>query len=152
MPIFKSTYNILVKPDEDEVYDANWFDKPFLTLPPKVEWSYEREMTIEDVDIWEVIAQHGGNYGVYAAWSPYAEFYLVTTGSDLRTSKTMYLKGVPFNYNSINWETYYGPTAVDQVRKRAAELGLLLPETKIWVDEKDMWKYTKPVTKPLILP
>lgn len=152
MPFFKSTYNILVKPDEDEIYDANWFDKPFLTLPPKVEWSYEREMQIEDVDIWEVIVQHGGGLGIYAAWSPYAEFYLVTTGTDLRISKTMYLHGVPRNYNGLNWETYYGPEAQQHVRKRAKDLGLIVPNNKVWVDEEDMWKYTEPVKKTLILP
>jgi len=152
MPTFKSTYNILFKPDEDEVYDANWFDKDFLTLPETSEWSYDREMQIEDVDIWEVIIQNGGGWGVYASWKPYAEFYLITVGSDLRRSISKTLNGKNFNYNDIFWETYYGPDARYQVKKRSSELGLHIQDNKIWVDEKDMWKYTSVQNKKIIIP
>jgi hypothetical protein len=34
-------------------------------------------MQIEDVDIWEVIVERGGGVAVYAAWCPYAEFYML---------------------------------------------------------------------------
>jgi hypothetical protein len=152
MPFFKTTHNILFKPDEDESYNPNWFDAPFLTLPETEEWSYEREMKIEDVDLWEVIAQNGGNIGVFAAWKPYAEFYLVTIGTDFRHSKTALLNKKSYNYNDVFWETYYGADAIKKVRKRAKELGMELPINQVWVEEKDMWKYTKKLSSKIIIP
>ena len=143
MPFFKSTYNILKKPDEDEVFDINWFDSPTLQLPPSPHWDYQREMTIEDVDIWEVLVENGGGVGVYAAWCPYAEFYLVTTGSDLRNRWFENLGKALYSYNDRFWETYYGPGAQEIVSKRAIELGTPLKKTQAWVEEEDMWLYTK---------
>jgi hypothetical protein len=152
MPFFKTTHNILFKPDEDESYDENLFDAPFLTLPETLDWSYEREMKIEDVELWEVIAQRGGNFGIYAAWKPYAEFYLVTIGTDFRHDKTQHLGKVSYNYNDVLWETYYGPDAQKNVKKRAKDLGIDLPNNQIWVEEKDMWKYTDTKNKKIIIP
>ncbi len=152
MPSFKTTYNILFKQDEDESYDPNLFDAVFLVLPETSEWSYEREMKIEDVDLWEVIVQNGGNFGVYAAWRPYAEFYLVTTGTDFRYSKLKYFNQKPYNYNDVNFETYYGADARKNVEKRAKSLGINLPKTQVWVDDADMWKYTSTPSKKIIIP
>ncbi len=144
MPFFKSTYNILKKPDEDEVFDPNWMNSNKLVLPPKKEWDYSRELTIEDVDIWEVLVENGGGVGVYAAWYPYAEFYLITTGGNYKYQWTSYLNEKPFNYNDKFWETYYGSGAQEKVIKRAKELNLILPVFKIWVEPEDMWLYQKP--------
>jgi hypothetical protein len=143
MPFFKSTYNILKKPDEDEVFDINWFDSPTLQLPPSLKWDYQREMTIEDVDIWEVLVERGGGLGVYAAWCPYAEFYLITTGSDTRNQWHGFLGKAIYNYNDRFWETYYGPNSQEKVHKRASELGMSLTISKVWVEDEDMWLYSK---------
>lgn len=151
MPTFKSTYNILKKPDEDEVYNPNWFDTPFLQLPPSHPWDYKREMKIEDVDIWEVLVEHGGGLGIYASWCPYAEFYLIATGSDFRNQWIDTLDGILYNYNDIFFETYYGPMAQKKVRQRAKELGLVLPNFKVWVDPEDMWLYTEKETESRII-
>ena len=151
MPIFKSTYNILKKPDEDEVYNPNWFDTPFLQTPTYKKWDYKREMKIEDVDIWEVLAENGGGFGVYAAWSPYAEFYLITTGSDDRNQWTGFLDNATYNYCDKFYETYYGPLAQKMVEKRALELGIILKKSFIWIDEEDTWLFTKPEKSNLIL-
>ena len=78
MPFFKTTYNILTKPWEDEAWDDNWMNSDTLILPPKKDWDYKRELTIEDVSLWEVIYQQGGGLALYASWDPYAEFYLIT--------------------------------------------------------------------------
>lgn len=126
MPIFKSTYNILKKVDEDEVFDANWMDSDKLVLPPKIEWDYSREMQIEDVDIWEVVSEGYMNCGVYASWSPYAEFYMIVIGPDPR-------------YVSI--ETYYGKNANKDVIKRMKELKIPTNINKVWVDNEKMWLY-----------
>jgi hypothetical protein len=126
MPIFKSTYNIIKKSDEDEVFNENWMDSDTLILPPKTDWDYQREMQIEDVNIWEVIVDRGGQWGLYAAWDPYAEFYMIMPGWELRE------KG---------WgvETYYGPNASDRAQKRMAEFGMPVHSNTVWVDNDKMW-------------
>ena len=131
MPFFKTTHNIFK--DYGEVFDSNWMDSDKLVLPPRTEWDYKREMTIEDVDVWELIYEAGGGRGVYAAWSPYAEFYMIKN-SWTDTS------------NDLKIETFYGPSASKKVQKRAKELGMVLNTNKIWVDDEDMWLY-QPQTK-----
>lgn len=129
MPFFKTTKNILTTPWEDELHDDNWFDKPFLTLPPTKEWDYSREPSIEDIDIWEVIYEASGGIGLYAAWLPYCEYYMLTTGWQ---SGTM---------NDRIIETYYGKRAQKEVYKRCIDLGIPIQIKKKWVEEKDMWLY-----------
>lgn len=135
MPIFKSTQNILSKPWEDEVFDVNWMDSDKLVLPPKKNWDYGRTLQIEDVNIWEVIFENGGGWGLYASWDPYAEFYLLKMG-----------------FSGI--ETYYGPGVQKHLEKRLKELNIKVPDNKIWVDPEDMWLYQEPESKSntLILP
>ena len=50
MPFFKTTQNILVNVDQDELHNDNWFDTPFLQLPPNKNWDYSRDLTIEDIE------------------------------------------------------------------------------------------------------
>lgn len=107
MPRFKSTQNILK--DNNEYYDANWFDKPFLELPPNPKWDNKRELQIEDIDIWEVIAEMSGPTGIYAAWMPYAEFYMIVKQGKIDS-------------------TYYGEGSDKYAAKRADELGILYPK------------------------
>ena len=122
MPQFKTTKNIFVDPWNDELFDKNWMNSESVSLPPKKDWDYTREIKIEDVDIWEVIYQQGGGLGLYASWSPYAEFYLITKG----------LQGV---------ETFYGKRSGELAYKRAKELGMQVSLGKVWVEDSDMWLY-----------
>ena len=121
---WKSTQNIFK--DFGEVFESKWMDSNKIETPPNPEWDYSRELKLEDVDIWEVIYEQGGGVGVYAAWCPYAEFYLVRTG----------WWNVP---NDI--ETYYGQGANKQVQKRMKELGISFSLNEHWVDNNDMWLY-----------
>ena len=127
MPQFRTTYNILTKVDEDELFNPNWMDSDKIILPPKKDWEYARELQIEDISVWEIIYQQGGGIGLYAAWDPFAEFYMITLP---------YFKEIP---NSI--ETYYGNKASDRAYKRACELGMLVNLNKIWVDPDKAWLY-----------
>jgi hypothetical protein len=138
MPLFKSTYNILTKGDEDEVWNDNWMDSDKLVLPPKRDWTYDREMQIEDVDIWEQLHFETGGIGIYASWSPYAEFYLITTGVDPRYGPKFIDGGIHWDKS---WETYYGPGAQQKVFKRAKELGINLQTYKTWVENDKLWLY-----------
>ena len=145
MPIFKSTYNILTKIDEDEVFDPNWMDSDKLVLPPKKPWTYDKEMTIEDVDIWEVLFEHTGGIGVYAAWCPYAEFYLITTGIDKRYGPRYEsydnLGPVGAPYWDRTWEVFYGKGAQQKVLKKCREMGIKLNVYNTWVKDEDLWLY-----------
>jgi len=147
MPIFKTTLNILKIVDADELHNRNWMDSNTLQLPPggpdnpNLKWDYSREMRVEDVDIWEVLYEASGGIGVYVAWLPYAEFYMITTG------------WVPKTINDRVIETYYGPNSQSTVYKRATELGIPLHIQQVWVDDTDMWLYsnTAPSDKKIIL-
>jgi hypothetical protein len=127
MPFFKTTKDILITPWQDELFNPNWMDSDTIQLPPKRNWDYSREMSIEDVDIWEVLYLQSGNLGVYVSWSPFAEFYMVTLPGDLKTSNRI--------------ETYYGSGAQLKVVKRAKELGVPLTFREVWVEDDQMWLY-----------
>ena len=140
MPFFKTTDNILNEPGE--YFNPNWMDSDKVIVPPKKDWDYKREMIIEDVDIWEVLCEHGGGIGAYAAWSPYAEFYIITSG-------WMPLKeGQKFNDRIV--ETYYGPGIQTVVEKRMRELGMWVNKQDRWVEPEDLWLYFKQEPKQVI--
>ena len=117
---FKSTQNIFK--DFGEIFEPRWMESNKIQTPPNPPWDYSRELQIEDVDVWEVIWEAGGGWGVYAAWCPYAEFYLILTG----------------NYTI---ETYYGQGTQEKVQKRMKELGISFSVNKIWVDPEHMDMY-----------
>ena len=127
MPFFKTTYNILTTPWEDELFDPNWMDSDTLSLPPSTPWDYQREMKIEDVDVWEVLYEASGGIGVYAAWMPYAEFYMICKGWDYKGSTIV--------------ETHYGAGSLEEVKKRIKQLNMPISLKQIWVDPEDMWLY-----------
>jgi hypothetical protein len=115
MPFFKSTYNILKKRDEDEVFNPNWMDSNKLILPSKKIWDYKRPLQIEDIDIWEVIYEQGGGTGVYAAWDPYADFFMVLINDKI--------------------ETFYGKGCEKRVMKYLDFYKIPYPRSKVWVEE-----------------
>ena len=127
MPFFKTTKDILKTPWEDELFNPNWMDSNTLILPPKKEWDYARELQIEDIEVWEQLYYEGGGLGVYAAWDPYAEFYMIT-----KKYFTILPDGI---------ETYYGENAQKMVQKRIKELNIPLETKQFWVEPEDMWMY-----------
>jgi hypothetical protein len=139
MPFFKSTHNILRRPDRDEVFHENWMDSDKLVLPPRIDWDYAREMQIEDVDIWECIYEASAGIGVYAAWLPYAEFYMITTGFDW-DADLMYEDNQHYNHKKI--ETYYAMGAQKKVQQRMKELGIPFSLKTHFIDSDDMWIYS----------
>ena len=128
MPFFKTTHNIIV--DSGEYFESKWMDSDKLQLPPKQDWDYSRELHIEEVDLWEVIYENSGAFGLYAAWLPYAEFYLMRYGWDETLGQSPKL------------ETFYGPGAIQKVIKKAKTFGITLPLHQYWVDNDKMWLYT----------
>jgi hypothetical protein len=100
------------------------------------------------LDIWEVLYHQGGSVGVYAAWMPYAEFYMITSGPDYRNAP-MIIDG--FQYVNKNIETFYGPEAQKKVFNRAKELGIKLAIYKNWMENNEMWLYSQQQEKKKII-
>jgi hypothetical protein len=146
--LLKTTKNIFAEPWRDELQKTKWEGGPCpikdkKILPPQ--WDYTREMKIEDVDIWEVLQEGSGGIGVYAAYWPHAEFYMITPGC--RHDGHEFSKDKTF-------ETFYGPGADKKVFERAMQLGIDMWITQTWVDDNDLWLYHKPhpeTTKKIIL-
>lgn len=80
MPRWKATEQILDVRRDGEVFNPNWadYESIFQYMPEPTLWLEKRAPRIEEVDIWEVISEWSGLSGVYAAWCPYAELYIVT--------------------------------------------------------------------------
>lgn len=121
MPIFRTTHNILKEPNLGDFFDENWMNQNTLQLPPKKDWDYSRELSLEDVDLWEVLYE-GSSGGVYAAWSPYAEFYLVKV-------------------TCCNLETFYGVGAQKRLKEYLLKYNINLSEQMVWKEPEEMWLY-----------
>lgn len=82
MPRWKETKQVLELQHDGEVFDENWmnYDRISQYAPPSTPWTGDRPMRMEDVEIWEVITEMSGPVGVYGAWLPYGELYIVTRG------------------------------------------------------------------------
>ena len=80
MPRWKITEQIVRLSKDGEFFDDNWMDynSIFQYMPDPTPWDSNRPIRFEDVDLWEVIAETGGPVGVYAAYQPYDEYYIVT--------------------------------------------------------------------------
>lgn len=83
MPRWKTTEQIINLHKDGEVFDENWmnYDRIFQYMPEPTPWTEQRPPRVDEIDIWEVISEvsnGGGFIGVYAAWQPYAELYVVT--------------------------------------------------------------------------
>lgn len=151
MPQFRTTAEIFRTPKPNEkpmqLYtESEWTnDTPELLLPEKKNWDYSHELQVEEVDLWEVIFEYassgkgGKNFeggesglglqGLYAAWNPYAEFYLLLDNGKM--------------------ETFYGKTALKRLRKCLDEREIpYFNNPYFWVDDEDMWLYTPGMPKP----
>jgi myo-inositol catabolism protein IolC len=80
---WKTTEQILHLNKDGEYWDDNWmnYDSVRQWAPRPIPWKSDRPIRFEDVDLWEVISEESnmnGLIGVYAAYHPYAEYYVVT--------------------------------------------------------------------------
>jgi hypothetical protein len=123
MTVFKTTQEILNNPWQEYPEDSAIPN----IIPEKLEWHDIRNMNIDDVAIWEQIYYCPGDIGIYAAWNPFGELYMITYNLYIETDYGI--------------ETFYGPTAASEVRDRANALGINLELNKIWVDELNVWMY-----------
>jgi len=79
---WKTTEQITHLSKDGEVFDENWanYDSIFQYMPEATPWTANRPPRVDEVDVWEVITEMSGPVGVYAAWQPHAELYVVTSG------------------------------------------------------------------------
>jgi hypothetical protein len=104
MPIFKTT---------EELLELSWdLPSPATTIPLKEEWLINRLARIDDIDLWEEIYHQPGNIGIYAAWSPYTELYIIV--------------------HSLLHEVEEYHLSTD-AKLRMEEFGVVLSENRIWV-------------------
>lgn len=83
MPRWKTTEQITNLCKNNEIFDENWmnYDSIFQYMPEPAPWTELRQPTTDEIDVWEVISEVSngkGFIGVYAAWQPYHELYIVT--------------------------------------------------------------------------
>ena len=90
-------------------------------------WDYSDSIKIDDIIFWEQLYFQPGNIGIYAAYDPYVEFYIIVYNLFAELDR-----GV---------ETFYGPGANKKVWERAKKLGVVLPTETMWVSKKEVDLY-----------
>jgi hypothetical protein len=92
----------------------------FEVTPPSVPLDDSKELELADIKLWELIYYKGAHIGVWAAWNPRVEFYIVTYNMFLDIPQGI--------------QMFSGPDAKRQIWKLAKELNVTLPVNKVWVD------------------
>jgi hypothetical protein len=113
--MFKKTQEIL----NDNSLNVLKVKNQSTKLPAQLDWDYTRKATLKDIVLWEEIYRQPGNIGIYAAWSPYVEFYIIVYELFLGTGYEI--------------ETFYGSKAAEDIFKKAKSLGILLEVQKIYI-------------------
>lgn len=126
--LFRETRQIFNPDHHGEVFESYWMNPNKVVYPETQEWDYKRELRIDDVEIWEVIKEwsgeciesksvfqsphYGGPCGIYAAWKPHAELYMVKLPPEQGGVVTFYGPGaereckVYLNEKNIEYFTY----------------------------------------------
>ena len=95
--------------------------------PPRQFGIYMYDLTIKDIRTWETLYYKGGSIGIYGAWDPYSEFFIITYNLFLGTPA-----GV---------EVFYGPGAIRRLYLKAKELGVDLAVGEVWVEPENIKYY-----------
>jgi len=136
MPLYRTNKDIFVTGGE-EVPDKFWFDRENVLYTPKTgKWDYKRELTVDNIEIWEAIYEDSWGLGIYAAYEPYAEFYMI--------------KHVNYQGTTV-LDTYYGAGAQDKIIKYMIENNIPFSTHKIWVENDDLWLYYPNTDKKVII-
>ena len=104
----------------DEIFNHK-FDKNYCQYISPKKLQTTADPCVVDIEIWEEIYFKPGVIGVYAAWDPYCEFYLVYYPVLSET-----------NFHSL---TFSGVDAADKVQKLLEKYDIQLVTNNIWVDE-----------------
>jgi len=114
-----------------EIFQKKWeivnFDTAVNYPPPSEPWNKQERPNISDIEIWEQLYYQPGSIGIYAAWHPRYEFYMLV--HDL------------FKNNEKTVEQFWGPGAAYDVYKKAQKLGIDLEIYKIEVSDEEKKNY-----------
>lgn len=135
MPRWKTTEQLLHLSKDGEFFDENWmnYNSIYQYMPKQIKWKEDHLIKFEDVDIWEVIVEVSGPIGIYAAWQPYAPYFVIMK----------------------NWsieQEFWGIEGEKQLYQYMIDNGINMPLNQIWVDEEDMPLYKKTNGQKLIIP
>jgi hypothetical protein len=84
---------------------------------------------INNVKLWEQIFYKKNYAGIYAAWSPYVEFYILVYEP---------LIGTEYSY-----ETFFGANKNKELISKAKRLNIDLKEQFMWVDNLDAENFNR---------
>lgn len=121
--IFKTTQQILNEPWQPNFINDLLGVIKFEVTPAADCWPQGKEIALSDIKLWEQIYYKGAHVGIWAAWNPKIEFYLVTYNLFLE--------------NPQGIRVFSGSDANYQVWKLAKELGITLPINRVWIDSID---------------
>ena len=135
MPRWKNTEQLIKLSNDGEIFDENWmnYNSIYQYMPKQEKWKENRRIKFEDVYIWEVIAEVSGPVGVYAAWQPYAPYFIV------------------MKQWSIDQE-FWGIEGEKKLQQYMIDNNINFSLNKIWVESEDMWLYLDPSQNKLIIP
>lgn len=109
MPVLKNNLDIFTNPWTYEFDQENIASRH---LPATYDWDKDVEITKNDVIIWEQLYYESGNVGVYVAYKPYAEIYMITYNLFFGTD--------------YEFEIFVGDSAEQDCRNKAASIGIIL--------------------------
>lgn len=130
---FKDSFSIFKT--TDEVKKSTWETFNFIvgqapaptTLPDRQYYFHRNDLTFSNVKTWELLYYEPGSLGIYGAWNPYAEFFIIVHNLFV---------DVPGGI-----EVFSGEHSMRNLFNRAKELGILLPTGRIWVEEENKHLY-----------
>jgi len=115
------TMSIMFKTNK-QILDTAWDHNTRLgssILPHKELWKNNKPIDIDDILLWEQLYYQEGHVGIYAAWNPYYEFYIIVHNLFLNSPAGI--------------EKFRGVDASEQVYSRAVELGIELTASEKWI-------------------
>jgi len=121
--IFRTTEQILHSYWQTDAVNSILPHIKFEVTPASTLWNDQKNIEISDIQMWEQIYYKGAHVGIYAAWNPRVEFYLISYNLFLHLPQGI--------------KTFYGPDAKRHVWKFAKDLNVILPVNKIWVENTE---------------
>jgi hypothetical protein len=77
----------------------------------------EPSIDVSNVMFWEQLYYKPGTVGIYVAWNPYTEFYLIVYNL--------------YSHLDQGIKTFYGKNAHNEVKTLASQMGIILTTTTV---------------------
>lgn len=120
----------------EEVFDYRFSERETRYFPKTKDWDYKRELKVDDIEIWEALYEDNWGLGIYAAYQPYAEFYMIKYASDIG--------------NRV-YDTFYGAGAQNKIIQFMVSNNIPFSLHDVYVDTDDAWLYFSESEKKIIL-